>query len=96
MTASPSSTATVEPTSSPSGAVVLDERAALLALINTELDDVFHHAPAGEVLDGKPDRLRRRLFATTGTYPARAVFSGPGPCASPDLEDVGQSRSASR
>jgi hypothetical protein len=42
------------------------------------------------VLPDLPDRLRHGLFATPGTYPAWVRFSGPGPYAPPDLEDLGQ------
>ena len=42
------------------------------------------------VLDNLPDRLRHGLFAAPGTYPAWVRFSGPGPYAPPDLEDLGQ------
>jgi hypothetical protein len=43
-----------------------------------------------EVLNGLPDNLRRGLFAEARTYPAWVRFSGPGPFAPPDLEDLGQ------
>src|SRR5688572_27165922 len=37
-----------------------------------------------------PVHLRHGLFAQPGTYPAYVRFSGPGPLAPPDLEDLGQ------
>jgi hypothetical protein len=37
-----------------------------------------------------PPGLRHGLFAEPGTYPAWVRFSGPGPYAPPDLEDLGQ------
>ena len=37
-----------------------------------------------------PDALRRGLFAEPRTFPAWVRFSGPGPYAPPDLEDLGQ------
>jgi hypothetical protein len=37
-----------------------------------------------------PAELRRGLFAEPGIYPAWVRFSGPGPYAPPDLEDLGQ------
>ena len=37
-----------------------------------------------------PAHLRHGLFAQPGTYPAYVRFSGPGPLAPPDLEDLGQ------
>jgi hypothetical protein len=42
------------------------------------------------VLPGLPANLRRGLFANPGTYPAWVRFSGPGPYAPPDIEDLGQ------
>jgi hypothetical protein len=42
------------------------------------------------VLDGLPQNLRHGLFAAPATYPAWVRFSGPGPYAPPDLEDLGQ------
>lgn len=42
------------------------------------------------VLDGLPPHVRRGLFAEPGTYRAYVRFSGPGPYAPPDLEDLGQ------
>jgi hypothetical protein len=42
------------------------------------------------VLDGLAPNLRRGLFAEPGTYPAYVRFSGPGPYAPPDIEDLGQ------
>ena len=42
------------------------------------------------VLDGLPAHLRHGLFAQPGSYPAYVRFSGPGPYAPPDLEDLGQ------
>ena len=42
------------------------------------------------VLPGLPGNLRRGLFAEPRTYPAWVRFSGPGPYAPPDLEDLGQ------
>src|SRR5829696_1267767 len=42
------------------------------------------------VLDDLPANLRRGLFARPGTYRAYVRFSGPGPFAPPDLEDLGQ------
>jgi len=42
------------------------------------------------VLPGLPAHLRRGLFAEPSTYPAWVRFSGPGPYAPPDLEDLGQ------
>src|SRR6516162_102844 len=42
------------------------------------------------VLPGLPARLRRGLFAQPATYPAWVRFSGPGPYAPPDIEDLGQ------
>src|SRR6516225_5343397 len=37
-----------------------------------------------------PAGLRRGLFAQPATYPAWVRFSGPGPYAPPDIEDLGQ------
>jgi hypothetical protein len=37
-----------------------------------------------------PVDLRQGLFAETRTYPALVRFSGPGPYAPPDIEDLGQ------
>jgi hypothetical protein len=42
------------------------------------------------VLPGLPGNLRRGLFAQPGSYPAWVRFSGPGPYAPPDIEDLGQ------
>ncbi len=42
------------------------------------------------VLEDLPERLRHGLFANPGSYPAWVRFSGPGPLAPPDLEDLGQ------
>jgi hypothetical protein len=42
------------------------------------------------VLEELPEHLRHGLFATPRTYPAWVRFSGPGPYAPPDLEDLGQ------
>lgn len=42
------------------------------------------------VLPDLPERLRHGLFATPRSYPAWVRFSGPGPLAPPDLEDLGQ------
>ena len=42
------------------------------------------------VLPDLPAGLRHGLFATPRTYPAWVRFSGPGPYAPPDLEDLGQ------
>ncbi len=42
------------------------------------------------VLPGLPDHLRHGLFAEPRTYRAFTRFSGPGPYAPPDLEDLGQ------
>jgi len=42
------------------------------------------------VLDGLPAGLRHGLFAEPGVYQAYVRFSGPGPYAPPDLEDLGQ------
>ncbi len=42
------------------------------------------------VLEDLPAHLRRGLFAQPGTYPAWVRFSGPGPFAPPDIEDLGQ------
>jgi hypothetical protein len=42
------------------------------------------------VLPGLPENLRRGLFAEPHTYPAWVRFSGPGPYAPPDIEDLGQ------
>ena len=42
------------------------------------------------VLPGLPANLRRGLFAEARTYPAWVRFSGPGPYAPPDIEDLGQ------
>jgi hypothetical protein len=42
------------------------------------------------VLPGLPEHLRRGVFAQARTYPAWVRFSGPGPYAPPDLEDLGQ------
>lgn len=42
------------------------------------------------VLPDLPERLRHGLFAEPGEYPAWVRFSGPGPYAPPDLEDLGQ------
>ncbi len=42
------------------------------------------------VLPDIPKHLARGLFAEPRTYPAWVRFSGPGPFAPPDLEDLGQ------
>jgi hypothetical protein len=42
------------------------------------------------VLPDLPGHLRYGLFAEPATYPAWVRFSGPGPYAPPDLEDLGQ------
>ena len=42
------------------------------------------------VLPGLPANLGRGLFAEPRTYPAWVRFSGPGPYAPPDIEDLGQ------
>jgi hypothetical protein len=42
------------------------------------------------VLPDLPPHLRHGLFAGARTYPAWVRFSGPGPYAPPDLEDLGQ------
>ena len=42
------------------------------------------------VLPDLPEHLRQGLFATPRRYPAWVRFSGPGPFAPPDLEDLGQ------
>jgi hypothetical protein len=42
------------------------------------------------VLPDLPPHLRHGLFANERTYPAWVRFSGPGPYAPPDLEDLGQ------
>jgi hypothetical protein len=42
------------------------------------------------VLPDLPEHLARGLFAEPRTYPAWVRFSGPGPFAPPDLEDLGQ------
>jgi len=42
------------------------------------------------VLPDLPDHLRRGFFAEAATYPAWVRFSGPGPYAPPDIEDLGQ------
>jgi len=42
------------------------------------------------VLPELPDHLARGVFAKPRTYPAWVRFSGPGPYAPPDLEDLGQ------
>jgi hypothetical protein len=42
------------------------------------------------VLPDLPETLRHGLFAAPATYPAWVRFSGPGPYAPPDLEDLGQ------
>ncbi|OLE23954.1 MAG: hypothetical protein AUG49_14645 [Catenulispora sp. 13_1_20CM_3_70_7] len=42
------------------------------------------------VLPDLPERLRRGVFAEPRTYPAWVRFSGPGPYAPPDIEDLGQ------
>jgi len=42
------------------------------------------------VLPDLPEQLRQGLFAAPATYPAWVRFSGPGPYAPPDLEDLGQ------
>ncbi len=42
------------------------------------------------VLPGLPANLSRGLFAEPRSYPAWVRFSGPGPYAPPDIEDLGQ------
>jgi len=42
------------------------------------------------VLSDLPDDLRHGLFSSPRSYPAWVRFSGPGPFAPPDLEDLGQ------
>src|SRR3954454_10755725 len=42
------------------------------------------------VRDGVPANLRRGMFARPATYPCWVRFSGPGPYAPSDLEDLGQ------
>jgi hypothetical protein len=42
------------------------------------------------VLSGLPGHLRHGLFAEAASYPAWVRFSGPGPYAPPDIEDLGQ------
>ncbi len=42
------------------------------------------------VLPDLPSHLARGMFAAPRTYPAWIRFSGPGPYAPPDLEDLGQ------
>ena len=42
------------------------------------------------VLPGLPGHLRHGLFAGPASYPAWVRFSGPGPYAPPDIEDLGQ------
>jgi hypothetical protein len=42
------------------------------------------------VLPDLPEHLRHGLFAAPARYPAWVRFSGPGPYAPPDLEDLGQ------
>jgi hypothetical protein len=42
------------------------------------------------VLPDLPEHLRHGVFAQARTYPAWVRFSGPGPYAPPDLEDLGQ------
>jgi hypothetical protein len=42
------------------------------------------------VLPNLPSHLRHGLFAEQRTYPAWVRFSGPGPYAPPDVEDLGQ------
>ncbi|WP_222262817.1 catalase family protein [Modestobacter marinus] len=42
------------------------------------------------VLPDLPEHLREGLFAAPREYPAWVRFSGPGPFAPPDLEDLGQ------
>ncbi len=42
------------------------------------------------VLPDLPENLRRGLFAEPRAYPAWVRFSGPGPYAPPDIEDLGQ------
>ena len=42
------------------------------------------------VLPDLPEHLRHGLFRSPHTYPAWVRFSGPGPFAPPDLEDLGQ------
>jgi hypothetical protein len=43
-----------------------------------------------EVLPNLPESLRHGLFSEPRTYPAWVRFSGPGPYAPPDIEDLGQ------
>jgi hypothetical protein len=42
------------------------------------------------VLPGLPGHLRHGLFGEAASYPAWVRFSGPGPYAPPDIEDLGQ------
>ncbi len=42
------------------------------------------------VLPGLPGHLRHGLFTGPASYPAWVRFSGPGPYAPPDIEDLGQ------
>ena len=42
------------------------------------------------VLPDLPERLRHGVFAQPRTFPAWVRFSGPGPYAPPDVEDLGQ------
>jgi hypothetical protein len=42
------------------------------------------------VLPGLPGHLRHGLFGEAASYPAWVRFSGPGPYAPPDVEDLGQ------
>jgi hypothetical protein len=42
------------------------------------------------VLPDLPENLARGLFGSPGSHPAWVRFSGPGPYAPPDLEDLGQ------
>jgi hypothetical protein len=60
------------PDAAPDGSLVeigIDE-ATLLALTNTELDDVFRRAPAGEIPDGN---MRGTVLAWPGTVVARPL-----------------------
>jgi hypothetical protein len=41
------------------------------------------------ILDDLPANLHRGIFATPRTFPAWVRFSGPGPIAPPDIDDVG-------
>jgi hypothetical protein len=69
VTAPPSSTSALDPASSASETTRLDER-TLLTLTNTELDDVFRNAPAGEIPNGN---MRGTVLAWPGTRLARPL-----------------------